>query len=709
MKPKLLAVIIANLFVAPLVSAADMQWTGSSVSIGVQNVSESARDPSKLREYRDLDGTSVLGGFEARGRGDNYYLNAYGENLGRDDMYLNLSGGKYGAFKYRLYNDELRHNFGSGPGAISPYSGIGSATITATLPNANTATWNGFDHSYKRRDFGGMAEWSLNSPWYFRAEANEVTRKGVNVLAGANGTSPGNGFMDLPIPIDYTTKNYSGEVGYSDKRGHFAVNLMQSKFYNGNDVLNWSNGYFGGMDKTILPPDNELTRLAINGNLRKLPGDSVLAGRFTYNKLTNDVAMPATMLSTGGTNPATNPSSPVFNGNVKKTTLSLSYASHPTKELNTKVYYNYLKEDNDSTRISFSPAVGSGLLGGTTSTIANCANVAGANTCTPEFFHYKKNNVGIEAGYKLNSANKLSGGYDYYDVTRERIDFHGNRDHKIFVEWKNASLDNLTGRLKYQYMERRSDWHVDAGVVAANTIEPYVRRFDLANVNQDLVKLVLDATPAPFVDLGFEAIYKKNNYKDTLLGRTSDERQEYYASVSFGDPGKFRVLVFGDIEFSEYNSFHRVGQGNPDPATAPTTSTYNWSARNKDKSWQLGLGADWVPAARLKLNASLIWAKTEGTADFTVQPGGSTTVFRPITNFDNTERTSFNLKGVYNYSKNWEFTGGYAYEKYRYSDIGYDDTRYVTSTTNTAGSVTGQYSFQPYSANIFYLVGKYKF
>ncbi len=711
MKPKLLAIsiIVANLFVAPLVSAAGLEWTGSSVSIGLRHVNDNARDPSKLKEYRDLDSTSILGGFEARGRGDSYYLNAYGENLGRDDMYLDLKGGQYGVFKYRLYNDELRHNFGSGPGALSPYSGIGSSTLTAVLPNANTATWNGFDHSYKRRDLGGMAEWSNNSPWYIRADANEVTRKGINVFAGANTTSPGGGFMDLPAPIDYTTRTFSLESGYSSKRGYIAVNVMQSKFSNDNDLLRWTNGGFAsGLDTTILPPDNNLTRIAVNGNLRQLPGSSTLAGRLTYSKLTNDVAMLSQILSTGGATPATNPNNPVFNGNVKKTTFSLSLASHPMKDLDTKVYWNYAKEDNDSTRMSFSPAAGTGLTTGASSALANCNSTA-TNPCVPELFRYKKNNLGIEGGYRLNRENKLTGGFDYYDTDRERIDFHSNKDKKVFAEWKNTSLESLTGRIKYQYMTRSSNWVRSDAAIAANPIEEYVRRFDLANVDQNLIKLVLDATPAPYVDLGFEAIYKKNDYKDTILGRTNDKRQEYYASVSFGDPNKFRVLLFGDIEFSEYNSSHRVGTGNPNPATAPTATTYNWSAKNQDKSWQIGLGADWVPMDRLTVKTSLIWAKTEGGADFTVQPGGATTVLQPITNFDNTERTSFNVKGVYNYSRHWEFTGGFAYEKYRYSDIGYNNTAYVTATTTSAGSTTGQFAFQPYSASIFYVVSKYKF
>ena len=711
MKKRLSSIAAASILLAPalcLAAEGGMEWSGS-VSVGGQYVNDNARDPSKLKEYRDLD-SGVLSGFEARGRGQSYYFNGYGENLGRDDQYFDLRGGRYGSFKYRLYLDELRHNFGSGPGALSPYSGIGSPLITATFPNANPATWNSFDHSYRRRDWGGMAEWQSASPWYLRGEANEVTRKGINVFGGAQGTSPGNGFIDLPSPIDYKTRNYTAEAGYAGERGHFALNFLHSKFSNDNDVLRWTNGFFGGLDTTILPPDNELNRISVNGNLRRLPGASTLAGRVTYSKLTNDVLMQQTMLSTGGLFQPTNPSSPSFQGNLKNTTASLSLTSHPLDKLDTRVYYNYAKEDNDSTRIQFSPAAGSGLTGGSNNPLANCNSTA-TNPCVPELFHYTKHNAGVEAGYRLTRANKVSAGFDYYDVERERIDFHGNVDRKVFVEWKNSSFDALTSRIKYQYMTRRSEYVANEAAVAANPIDAFVRRFDLANVDQNLVKVVLDISPAPYWDLGVEAIYKKNDYKDTILGRTEDERQEYYASVAFGDPKKFRVILFGDIEFVQFDSLHRVGTGNPDPATPPNLATYNWGATNKDRAWQVGLGTEWLPMDRLTLKGSLVWARTRGTTDFSVQPGGAVGPFLPIKNFDNTRRTSLNFRAIYNYSRHWEFTGGYAYEKYRYSDIGYDNTRYVVTAVPATQNayVTGQFSFQPYTANIFYAVAKYKF
>ena len=709
-----LSILVASLLAAyGAVQAQEAEKGELSGSITIKGVHSAvnANDPSKLNEYRDLS-NGFSGGFELRQRGQDDYLNAFGENLGRDDQSLDLNGGRYGAFKYRFYLDDLRHNFGSGPGARSPYSGIGTSTLTATLPNSNIATWNTFDHSYTRRDLGLMLEMQKLSPWYARGEYNEVTRKGVNVFGGANGTSPGNGFMDLPTPIDYTTRNYFGEAGYSGKQAHGALNFLYSTFDNGNDTLRWSNGFFNGIDTTVLPPDNQMWRLGANGNVRRLAMDSTLAARFTHSDLTNNVGVLQNILSTGATNPATNPNETNFRGHLKTTTLGLSLASHPIDKLDTKLYYNFYKQANDSTEMIFNPAVNSGLRLGSTNPLVNCANVA-SQVCAAELFHLKKSSFGAEAGYRLTRENKLQGGIEYTRAERERVDFGKTNETRWFAEWKNSSLDWLTGRFKYQRLSRHSTFDDTAfEAFAANPMDLYVRRFDLANVQQDLYKLVLDITPLPRLDIGLEAIVKRNNYKETILGRRDDTRQEYYASIGYGDPRSLRGLVFGDIEFVKFDSNHRndsTATGNPNPDAAPTATTYNWNAVNKDRSWQVGVGLDWLPVSHFTIKTSAIYAETRGRADFMVQPGGAVGPFPAITNFDNTRRTSFNLRGIYDYSKEWQFTAGYSFERYRYSDIGYDNTKYVTSAANTAGSTTGQFAFQPYTANIVYGTARYRF
>ena len=142
MKRTLLSVLVADFLIASLPAAAadgGMKWTGSA-SLGLRSVHDNSPDPSKLNEYRDL-GNGVIGELEVRGRSDNYHFDGFLENPGRDDQYMDLRGGMYGMFKYRLYNNELRHNFGSGVATATTGMMKSSTTaVTSLLRAAPTTT-----------------------------------------------------------------------------------------------------------------------------------------------------------------------------------------------------------------------------------------------------------------------------------------------------------------------------------------------------------------------------------------------------------------------------------------------------------------------------------------------------------------------------------------------------------------------------------------
>ena len=85
MNKKLISILIANLFIAAPVYAQDAFQLQGSVSLGGINVDDGdAKDASKLNQFRDLSDGGMLG-FELRGRSSRYWLDLFGENLGRDD------------------------------------------------------------------------------------------------------------------------------------------------------------------------------------------------------------------------------------------------------------------------------------------------------------------------------------------------------------------------------------------------------------------------------------------------------------------------------------------------------------------------------------------------------------------------------------------------------------------------------------------------
>lgn len=734
MKAKTYSIFIA--IMVALSSAAHAQDSGfklsGSVGAGGFGTDEDAKDAAKLHEYRDLS-TGPFGVFELRGRSSRFFLDALGENLGRDDMYFNVQGGMYGQFKFRVYGDWLTHNFGFGPdGARTPYSNPGSvdlqlfSTTPDILANSSIPPWVSFDFGIDRRNIGGNLEFSGGSPWYMLFEANDLYQSGINkVDAAALGTSPGNGFIDLPYPVSYTTRNVSLEGGYQSQRGHMSINLLQSSFNNDNMLLNFQNPFFGfGTDTATFAPDNYYLRVGASGMLRQLALNSTLSGHVTYDRGTNRVDMINAVLNTSGSPglTPTEPSAPTFRGKVENVTTQVSFVSEPIHNLDTRAYYKYYRRHNSSTEISFLvPLTTTGLVcfaEGTTSP----ANVN--IPCSGDRYGYTKQNPGAEAGYRITHGNRLSAGFDYLDTNRDRFDADETNEKKTWVQWSNTSFEMLTARVKYQYLQRRSHFLTDdAGFNAGSPfyLERFNRSFDVANLNQHLARVNFDLTPVEFLDFGFEAFYKNNKFKDFTLGRLNDHRKEFYGSVSYGDPEKFRVTLFGDVEFINYDSYHRtVNAGSCptsspncfDPTTEPTTTAYNWGADLKDKNWTIEFGVDWHVTPRLTLKGSAIVAETRGSVDFqsqTLADGTPAALLFPINAYDNTKRRSINPRVVYQCGGNAELTVGYAYEKYEYRDTQYDGYQYTIGSGTTTSYLAGIYAFPDYRANIVYGTLRYTF
>ena len=241
MTKKLVASVIAGLFAAsPAYAQSDadpMRVEGTATIGGIYNNTD-AFDRAQLDLYQDLS-NGALSNIGVQGRNRTTWFQGYGENFGRTDQYMFLRGGMYDVFKAGAYLNDIPHTFSSN--AYSPYNGIGTNRLTTTFPLGALPSpqppgnWSNFTLGYDRRDAGGFAEWQKNSPWYFRVDGNQVTFEGTKIGSAANGTSPGNGFVDLAFPNELTTSNWGAEAGYQSGKATFAVRWDYSKFENDND------------------------------------------------------------------------------------------------------------------------------------------------------------------------------------------------------------------------------------------------------------------------------------------------------------------------------------------------------------------------------------------------------------------------------------------------------------------------------------------
>jgi outer membrane protein OmpA-like peptidoglycan-associated protein len=756
MSKKLLCSLIASLFAVPALAQSDndpIRVEGGATAGGIYN-NTNAFDKAQLNLYQDLN-NGALTNVWARGRNSTNWFEGYGENFGRDDQYMFLRGGMYDVFKAGGYLNDIPHVFSTN--AFSPFNGIGGTTLTATFPLSSLpnptppSNWNNFTLGYQRRDVGGFFEWQKQSPWYFRVDGSEVTFTGTKVGSAANGSSPGNGFVDLAIPTSYKTKNLGLEAGYQSGKATYSVRWDYSRFNNGDDTLQWTNPFFGGnqLDTTFLPPDNTFNKFTLSGNYRDLPWRSVISARYTWSKTTSETPLALTALDSGGVYNATQPDQNNFNGEKINQSFQLAWTASPAKNWETRAYYFWTKLQNHSDLIQFGNAPANPLAGS-----LGCGNfeVAGIPTqisgnCENRLFSYTKNNAGIDAWWKFAPGNRLGVGYDYNDLDQTRIDYDHAHWNTVWAEYKNTMLDSVSGRFKYQYIKKDAthNFNNDGLPGGANNDQfllPFTSAFDMQSSTTNQAKLNLDWAPLDSLGLWFEGLWSRTNFDDVTLGRTEQEKQGYYLGGNWTISSAIKLNAFGSWEQAKYPSNHRyigtvAGGPNPpsgwcttanpncyDPFAPPfqqspgsTTASYNWNSGTKDQTWMIGAGADWQAMEKLKFTVSYLYIKNTGTADFGIQ---SPIVLNnppvlPINNFDNSTQQFLNLKAAWDYSKTWSFTGGYAFNKFSHNDIATNGYQYVVpyanaSPTNTSLSYLNGYdAFTDGHQNIVYAYVTFRF
>lgn len=696
--------------------AKDFAITGS-VELGIRSVQDGDKS-AKFQEYRDLK-SGVFGNMRFGGDNGAYYMDMTGENVGRDDQFFEVKGGRFGSFDYSAHYNEIIHNltfgaktFYANPGQNNLDYGATNRTRdvdAAYTPNVPTdaALWNTFDYSVKRKDTGASIDFTFGTPFYISVDANQLEQKGIRPFGTQSGllrdfvNNPGgnSGFlqMELPSPVDYRTNTLNLKSGYNTKKYSFSFAGSLSKFENRNPFVTFRNPAVTTEDRTEIfsqAADNDYYKLSMQGSVRQLPLNSALALKVGYSKLENSFDLIKTVsTNTADATAVTSPrygtvtlvtNTDRFKGNIEYQTASATLTSEPIKALDTKIYFDSVRKTDDSSSITYTN---------------------GADSASNRLLNYRKHDLGADVGYKVTMRTKATLGYAFEQVDRDRVDFSDTTDNSVYGEIKNSSLSWLTAKARYQRLWRNSTFTQ----FNDNTYLFFSRRFDAANKIQDSVKLSLDIDPTDRLNIGLEYTYKNNDYRDTQLGRQSDTRNEYYVDATYDIPGVVKFTAFFDYETVRAHDRYRTNSA--DPNTPPTSTNYNYSAELKDSNYYYGVGLQ-APVIKNKLDFAASWTyeQANGTVNFGIPSLGqtftATNTFVDMPYYDDYQRQTVNLKAIYKALKNFDLTLGYAYEHNVYNDLSMNSYRYYVTNTSF---LTGAYSDQSYNVNLFYAQAGYKF
>jgi len=657
---------------------------------------------AKFNEYRDV-GDGLYGNFHLLYDSD-YFFNFNAADIAYDTQRYRGDGGKWGSFKFYLDYYEIPHNITFG--GRSFYSGTGTDNLTYTVhpPRTDIRTWSTFDYSTERKSYGAGIGLDMLKPLFFDVSISREEKDGIYPM-GVAGTSPGGIAIELPEPVNFTTDTLKMEAGYVKNPLFLSLTFFLSDFDNDNNNLNFRNPATADTASTTdvltLSPDNNYYKLSFRGGV-KLPLNSKFNLNLAASRTTSEVKLLDFFVDDvpGGRVPITL-SDKTFDGKIDTRNYAFVLTSNPVPFLNGKVYYKYYKRHNKSDEIT---------------------TIAEDESLTNSLFGYKKDDYGGELGFRLPASLYLITGYNHVRKERNREDVPLNKDDIYSVDLKWSGLDFMNLKIGYEKLHRTAEFHApDVPPDDPEFINTFVRRFDVATKDRDTYGASVDISPTE--NLNFSAGYKNKDtdYKDVVLGLREVRGDEFNidADYSFGKLGK--ITAYYDYEKMRYYQFQRQLPFNAtsgfDPSTPPTPTAFNWDAKQKDKSYDYGFGADiYVLPGTLTLKLQHDYVRSNGDVDLTYHlgdnplPTGRTQDNSDLSNWDDYRLRTYMIKAIYDMTKKLSLSAGYVYEKFTYSDAQLDGYQFVPATTGTNGAfLTGAYKDQSYKANIVFITVAYKF
>ncbi len=560
-------------------------WTYSgSVGLGYMHVSGDERS-TNWRRFRDADDGVVLqANFSLKRAADGSYADVRLSRLSRDNQYLRAVFGQAGRYKVQAFVRSAPNILSAN--ARSIWDGVGSNHLTlkpGLTPAGSTpaqvaavSAAQPFSTLSVVRDKQGVSiNYLLNPRWSTYASLTHEERKGARPFGGPfffNYPFPANGgIYEIPRPIDDSTINFIG--GF-----RFVGNLWRSDFnYSGSFFRNAHSSYdyqvpFGlyAVTSAYTPPlesgsfayepENDYHRLGLTVS-RKLPewnGD--FSVNMALSTMRQDDKLLAPMNCSGQFGQALAPPfiQDCANWNTtdalsrKRADLAINNQKldarlvlQPSNKLTWRSTARYLREDYSGTYWSYNPltnqfgyiaengAQGS-VVPGEMGVWDRGPNASVLTRIRNLPLDKETHEISTGADYRMDNKNTLSASYTYTTIERAHREVGTTRDSMIKLGWNSRTLDWLSFRANYTYLDRGgSSYYYDpyeftfssslpgfvepAAGLAPHTVAN-LRKYDIASRTQH--KLDLMATFILPHDMTVYASFRGDrNHYDAQIGR----------------------------------------------------------------------------------------------------------------------------------------------------------------------------------------------
>lgn len=666
--------------------------TTGEIKIGVQQVEEKKDDSSKFNEYRDIQDGFYLYNFSLEGIDNDTggYLEIKGTDVGRDDQNLRFRIGGSGKWDIEFEWDEIPHNLSEK--AKTPYDSQGNGlytvqgnagiTSTSASTSQDESVSNFLDSNLHSTDLGIQREkgsialsYTPTSRLKLKLAYSDDKKEGTQLTGAQLGDRPPRSLVvQLPEPVDYSTKDLKLEAEYAGDRYQIQLSHLISEFTNDVDSLRWESMFYGadeGADyntigsttystygEMALPPDNRYRNTSLSFGVN-LPLESRLTASASIGKMEQDEALLSYSYSdfddlSGATGdlPRT-----TADAEINTTQYNLEYTINLFSATNLHAFYRYYNLDNDTTQSQWQYETSDTLTSDTGSGVVNKrVNLA---------YAYKKDNYGLDLSHTLpGRIGTLGLGYENEKIDRDYRE--ANTSENIYkASYRVMPLKWLSFKAKYLYGKRDSNnydytvtdasyWYTADEYTAekdnplvnySNT--PDLRKYDVSDRERNQWDFNAVLRPVNTVDINLSYMQRRDNFDSDVTSTTvvgydgSTGEETIYGTVGEqlgllkSDTNRYvigtnyspndRLSFTADYGWELYKTSQKgigASEDDKDDGDGWTDSARIWSAKIKDNTDTVGVGFSFVIIPK-KLNFATNYTYSYGTVDIDYSGYGS--------------------------------------------------------------------------------------
>jgi len=662
---------------------------------------------AKFMEYRDINTGLYL---------DTLYLRFFtpdekysGEFSGRDwglaTQEYHLSGTRLGLWEGGFDWVGMRHLYSTNARILATETSDGVWTLPTPRPRLG---------AYNQLPFADEigVQWNTAHMYFnytptpeigLSAEYTRIRKDGDRPMGIAFG-SPGNNFLEILQPIDQTIHDFRLTASWAKERWQLQFQYALSVFENdlrfmradnpcasttvppapAGSLAPCSGGDLGGpqFGTVSLPPPNMAHTLSLSGGIN-LPLRTRISGNFTYSLWTqNDQFLPQTFTNSL---PASVPSVMLpqqsLNGLVQNFLLNLNVTSRPfpIPVTFTAKYrlYNMMDESDTPVFSAF---------------LVNDANTITQNPTRASRFDFQRQNADLDARWQIIPSTALTIGVGWEQWLRS--------DTREVPETNTASakaaldvtpLDWLMIRATYVPSFRRMEKYCTICLAGQeNSAEPgepgqsyLLRKFDEADLNQQLFNLMVQITPMENLTITPVASYKYNDYIASGLTHNSANRGPSEGNTMLGlqqlvgwsagadlnwTPFQRVALTFGYVHESNFQKMRSRNR-----TSSVDVPDLDWISDITDtiETFHTSLNATLIPK-KLDLRLAGSYAYALGTVNTRNPNATGSAIFNANPNaqafpFPAYEDSLLHLEAQlrYHFAKIWSVSAYYIFEQFR--------------------------------------------